>query len=273
MTQPVPCISHAFCTEENERASRLRSELARFYDTTKDYEAFREPNFKPDFWNPIREAVRRVVARLSRCAVLEFGAGRTAFGEFLGDLRGSTEFHVQDVTAQNQLHLESQADRVHIGSLLDLDGSYDIIFSTFVWEHLTNPRSTLAHLLQLLRPGGTLFIACPRYDFPFYLSPSIRHLSRTARFRIALWLLWKRMQVLVSREPAFLLHCDPAVFHLPWFRDADAIHWVSQFDLSCALPDGWKLQRVRIPSAGLHGWFWSTCLLMSVAITRTNSSS
>lgn len=272
MTEPELRISRAFCTEDDRRAIGLQARLARFYDTTKDYDAFQEPNYKPDFWTPIREEVRRVVARSSRCVVLEFGAGKTRFGDFLEELRASTEFHVQDVTAQNRRHLESQADEVHIGSVQDLRGRYDVIFSTFVWEHLIRPRATLAHLLRLLNPGGTLFIASPRYDFPFYLSPSIRHLPRAARFQIALWLLWKRVRVVVRRRPAFLLHCDPAMFHLPWFRDADAIHWVSLFDLACALGSEWDIERIRIPSSGLRGWFWSTYLLLFVSITRARSA-
>ena len=271
MTIPEFRIRDAFCGEQDERAAGLRTSLANFYQTVKDYDAFQERNYKPDFWNPIREEVRRVVARSSQCAVLEFGAGRTGFGDFLDDLRASTEFHVQDVTAQNREELETGADCVHIGNLLDLHGSYDVIFSTFVWEHLTSPRATLAHLLTMLTPGGTLFIASPRYDFPFYLSPSIRHLPRLARLKIAFWLVSKRIRVVISRQPDFLLNCDPAVLHRPWFRDADAVHWVSQFDLECDLPDGWKCRRIPIPANGLRGWFWSTCLLMSVAITRMRS--
>jgi SAM-dependent methyltransferase len=268
VNRPAPLISQAFCTEDGDPARRLREDLERFYNTTQDYDAFREPNYKPDFWTPILGVVREVVARSSRCVILELGAGRTGFGKFLGDLRGNVEFHVQDVSAQNAPELEAQADRVHIGSLLEIEGGFDVIFSTFVWEHLTCPRASLTHLLRLLKPGGTLFIACPRYDFPFYLSPSIRHLPRGARVRVALWLLWKRLQVLVSRNPAFLLHCDPAVFHRPWFPDADAVHWVSQFDLQCTLRDGWELRRIPVRAPGLRGWFWSRCLLMSVAVTR-----
>jgi SAM-dependent methyltransferase len=271
VNRPGPPPAQAFCAEGSEAAGRLRDDLEGFYNTTQDYDAFREPNYKPDFWAPVLEVARQVVARSSRCVILEFGAGRTGFGRFLGDLRGNVEFHVQDVSAQNAPELAVQADRVHIGSLLEIEGSYDIVFSTFVWEHLTSPRAALDHLLRLLKPGGTLFIACPRYDFPFYLSPSIRHLPRNARVRVALWLLWKRLQVLVGRKPAFLLHCDPAVFHGPWFPDADAIHWVSQFDLECALPEGWELRRIPIHASGWRGWFWSRCLLMSVAVTRTTA--
>lgn len=257
-----------FCQEDNPRVAQLQARLKTFYDTTRDYEAFAESNWKPDFWLPIRDAVQRLVAESGQCSVLEFGAGRTSFGEFLGPLRLSVKFDVQDVTDLNVEHLSRQADEVHLCSLREIHKRYDVIFSTFVWEHLTEPRASLNHLLSLLTDRGVLFLASPRYDFPCYLSPSIRHRLAVQRARVALWLLWRRLLTRFSRGADFLLHIDPAVFHRPWFRDADAIHWVSRWDLVCSVPDGWTVRDIRISSNGAWHWFWSRFLLLFVVIYR-----
>ena len=261
-------IRYTFCSEDDPGVSRLRARLKAFYDTTTAYEAFAEPNWKPEFWSPVRVAVQRLLIDSGHCSVLEFGAGRTSFGEYLGPLRHQVRFDVQDVTGLNVAHLSRSADKFYRCELTDIDGSYDIIFSTFVWEHLTAPRAALTHLLRLLAPRGALFLACPRYEFPFYMSPSIRHNSGFQRAIVALWLLWRRSIARITRRGDFLIHLDPAVFHRPWFRDSDAVHWVSRWDLACSIPAGWVIRDVRIPTTGPWHWFWARFLLMFVVISR-----
>ncbi|MEM9213299.1 MAG: methyltransferase domain-containing protein [Cyanobacteria bacterium P01_F01_bin.150] len=119
----------------------------------------------------------------SACSIFEFGAGCTRFSWHLeSDLRSKVSYDVQDVTYVNFDYLKEEADSAHIGKIQDVDNNYDIIFSTFVWEHITDPQSTLQHLLILLKPGGSIFIVSPRYEFPFYISPSEKHLSKIKRF-------------------------------------------------------------------------------------------
>lgn len=248
--------------------SELRRKLDEFYSTTSTYESFEAPSLKPDFWGPIVEDVRRHVAKGETCRILEFGAGRTAFPSFLGDLRSKVRFHAQDVATQNREFLSACADEAIIADLSTISGPYDIAFSTFVWEHITNPRETLGHLFRLLVPGGRLYIACPRYDFPMYLSPSARHHSAGTRFSLGLRLMLRRLRVALGGSPDFLIHVDPCVLHRPWFRDADAIHWASLFDLRRALPPGSTIESLPVPRSTLKGKVSAALLLIFVRITK-----
>lgn len=259
-----------FCDENDPRVRNLSERLAAFYAYVPDYDAYREPSHKPKYWKPVLARISERVSRGGGCRVLEFGAGRTGFAAFLGNLRSKVVFDVQDISAQNSDYLRTQADNLHVCDIRAITRKYDVIFSTFAWEHLTEPRAILQYLLEHLNAKGSLFIACPRYDFPFYLSPSARRLPRIERIWISIWLIWRRAQTLLRRRAAFLLHTEPAIFYGPWFRDADAIHWASLWDLRFSLPGGCELKKLRVPASGLRGRFWEKYLLMFVEI-RQNS--
>jgi len=254
-------------TEDDPSVVELRRKLDVFYASTKDYSDFNvEANSKPEIWTPIKAAIEQRLADKGSCRILEFGAGRTGFAVFLRELRSRVRFEVQDVTPQNQDYLSGEADAVHIGDISGLAGDYDIMFSTFVWEHGTNPRHTRDLLLQRLSPGGSLFVACPRYDMPGYIPPSARHYTTGARLGLTLWQT-ARWLGLSGRGEQFLIHTDPALLHRPWFRDSDAIHWVSMQDFA-SIPRGFRFSRILIPAPGLRGFIWSRFLVAFVQITR-----
>jgi 2-polyprenyl-3-methyl-5-hydroxy-6-metoxy-1,4-benzoquinol methylase len=258
-----------FAQEGDTRVQDLRLRLEQFY-AKENYPAFHEGNNHVIFWKPLKDTVERHLSSRSgatgKLKVLELGAGRTTFADLLGPARREVDFHVQDITDRNLDYLKSQADEVHIQPLTSLKGSYDLIFSTFVWEHLTNPRECLDHLLTLLTPGGSLMFIAPRYDFPFYVSPSCKHLSKLQRFSVSFWIMWKRLQTIITRKPLFLIHTDPAILHTPWFRDADAIHWVSAWDLKFYLGANYNLRRIRFPMEGYYGQIWEKFCLLFVEI-------
>lgn len=257
-----------FGNEDNTKVIELRQDLDSFYSKTQEYTPFHESNSKPEFWQPIKANAQEILERTGSCRILEIGAGCTGFADYLQDLRKLVIFDTQDVTPSNKDYLLNNSDNIYIGDICDIQNKYDIIFSTFVWEHISNPRTVINHLLNLLNPGGSLFIVSPRYDFPFYLSPSAKHLSFFQRLRISIWLQWRRLLVLNGGSPDFLLHFDPALFHCPWFRDADAIHWVSLWDLKNHLPKNIQLERLRIPVTGFRSKIWENFLLLFVRIKK-----
>jgi SAM-dependent methyltransferase len=252
--------------EESAAATLLRGRMKNFYDSITNYDAFSEASQQRAFWGPI---VTEIEARAGseRCRVLEFGAGRTGFAEFLGSLRSRVEFHVQDVTVANRDYLDGQAERVWIGDIEQIEGQFDVIFSTFVWEHLASPKRALLHLLKLLTPTGCLVLASPRYDVPGYIPPSARRLDRAKRFALSAWLAWRRLRVLLGARPDFLIHYAPACLSGPWFRDADAIHWVSRFDLKMVEPS-FEVRTLRIPTNGIKHYLWARAALLFVRIQR-----
>ena len=265
-------MNSILCSEHDARATDLRRRLDEFYNTTQNYQSFEGPNDKPEFWDPIRRDIQAKAAAKGRVRVLEFGAGYTGFRRYLGELADSVDFDVQDVTPRHLDYLKTQARNVYVGDVREIRESYDVIFSTFVWEHITTPAEVLDHLLKRLDPGGTLFIAAPRYDFPGYLSPSVRHYSLPRRLALSLWLPWKRLAVLLGGKPKFYIHVDPAVLHVPWFRDADAIHWASWWDLkkyiSSRRGEGFSITRIRVPVSGAARKVWEKYLLLFVRIDR-----
>jgi SAM-dependent methyltransferase len=250
--------------EGDPRTSELEQRLRCFYGTDSGY--FDSAGDKPEIWGPIRAELSERVARHGTCRVFEFGAGRSGFGPFLGELRSRVQYEVQDVTDLNLALLSSRADRVHVGSVLDLGGCYDVIFSTFVWEHVSRPRATLHHLLDLLDRRGTLFLVSPRYDFPGYIPPSARHLSKSQQTVLAAWLLARRLHDRLTRAPSFMIHQNPAAFRVPWFRDADAVHWPSIIDLRYELGDAYTLRRVRISTESWRQFLWAWIALLYVRI-------
>jgi hypothetical protein len=83
---------------------------------------------------------------------------------------------------------------------------------------------------------------------------------------LATQLMLRRLRVILGGPPAFLIHFEPTAFHGPWFRDADAVHWLSLWDLKRWLPDNAAIFAVRISAAGLRGRFWAHFLLLFVRI-------
>jgi SAM-dependent methyltransferase len=239
-----------------------------FYAEYTQYADFESTNWKPEFWLPVKHAVEVCLRRNGACRILEFGAGRTRFGSYLGDLRPRVVFDVQDITDRNREHLETQADHLHFCELTRITESYDIVFSTFVWEHLPAPQAALQHLLALLADRGRLFIASPRYDFPLYLSPSARHLSWADQARLRFWLIADRLRLMCGGLPSFAVHLRPRALVAEWVRDADAVHWVSLWDLKRSVPPSFSVRQVRLPAHGLVGRFWARWLLLFVEIAR-----
>lgn len=271
-------VTDSLTNEFDPRVAELRVKFDHFYATTTTYTDFQGgSHIKPRYWTPILPVIQEILAARgpdSTCNVLEFGSGRTGFKKFLGELAPRVRFTAQDVTPQNKDYLADNADRVHIGDLRDLHDRFDVIFSTFVWEHVSHPQSTMKHLLDILNPGGSMFIACPRYDMPGYIPPSARHYNAIGRARVSAWLLARRIRrALGQRGPAFTIHTDPAVLRGPWFRDSDAIHWVALSDFADALPPGYTVERIRLPSENLKTWIWTRFLLAFIRIRRAPHAS
>jgi SAM-dependent methyltransferase len=182
-------------------------------------------------------------------------------------LRDAVTLHAQDVTKANEDWLNAEFDAVTLGGLSELSDKFDIVLSSYVFEHVTAPCEFLDFLWQRVKPGGVMFLVCPRYDVPFYLSRSADHLWVVRRMVIALRLLTRRIQTWMSGQPAWLVHKDPAVFHLPFFRDRDAVHWVSWFDLRAYWPD---IQPLRLNHKGLREAIRIRCL--TVAFRREKAA-
>lgn len=254
--------------EENPLIPALRNRMDSFYQNTQEYSAFQEVNELPDQWNYVRGAILAVLQEKPVCRILEIGAGKSGFAQFVQDLKPSLHYTAQDVTQSNKEHLMASADAVHFSSVTQLESEFDVIFSTFVLEHISDPRQTLGKLFSSLAHGGKLFIFCPRYDAPFYLPHSADHYNGARRFGLGVFLALARVWTLLTRRPLFLVHADPAVFHLPEYRDRDAIHWTSLWDLQLFFRGRGQMKRLKLASGNLKDWIVKNLLQINVEITR-----
>ena len=266
--KPVMKIPGHLTSEDNPLTNELRARMDSFYQSTQEYSAFQEINDLPDQWRYVRAAVEAVLEKKPICRVLEFGAGKSGFARFMQDLKPSLHYTAQDITRSNEEHLTQAADAVHFSTIGELEGEFDIIFSTFVFEHISNPRHTLEKLLSSRAMGGKLFIFCPRYDIPFYLSHSADHYSAPQRLGISVWLVCARLWACLTRHPLFLVHTDPAIFHLPVYRDRDAIHWTSLWDLEAFFRRRGRIERLKLASGSTKDWIVKNLLQINVGITR-----
>ncbi len=262
----VPISDWLLCNprRDDPRVAALRRRMDDFYRTSTDYTAFHQPAVKSREWAMMDAAVDAIIASKGHARILELGAGRTAYLQHVATRRKAIEFHCQDVTPVNADYLKHHADRLHVGDISDLDGEYDLIFSTYVLEHVCNPELFLEHVDRLLAPSGWHFTFSPRYDSVFYVCPSLRHqplrVQAAANVRMALG----RMTAAVMRFPRFWINCDPAVLHAPWRRDADAVHLVNRRAIEAwHRQRGYSVQRVTQASHSWKEWLLVRHLLLS----------
>ena len=244
--------------------ARLETRLVEFYNTFTGYDAFIAPPEYPVLWGEVLRLVRAGAAR--PCRVLEIGAGRSGFAKFLRSQEAREEVHLtsQDITTANLAHLRENSDEVITGNIDRLEGSWDLIFHSYVYEHLCRPREFNERLWSLLTPGGNLLIQCPRYDFPLYFPPAWDHLSLPIK-------LWQAVRLtggdLLAGE-RFTVFSDPAVFHLPFVRDRDAVHRVRKSDLHALFGDRATLREFDLAPGSLKDWIVKKFLTLRLILQK-----
>jgi len=227
-------IMKYWTTEDDARIPILREKLDNFYNLTGNNYFPSENSFSQSrYWEIVAGFIReRLKEHPDKIRVLEFGAGRSAFSQFLGETRRDIYLCFHDITTSNHDYLKLHSDSCIFGDITRISENFDVIFSTFVWEHVSNPKSTLSHLLSILNNNGVLFLFSPRYDFPGYPIPSLRHYGKIKSIWISFILYLHRISTKLGiSNDRFLIVVNPAVFQTKWFRDADAIHLVSLHDI------------------------------------------
>jgi 2-polyprenyl-3-methyl-5-hydroxy-6-metoxy-1,4-benzoquinol methylase len=149
------------------RLAALERKMMAFYASATDYFASPEAGADNRFYEGLRKLIDRHLP--GPLKVLEVGAGKSAFPTWLRRLPREVCVSVQDVTPINMAHLCHVADEVFIGPLdsQPIDGRFDLVVSSFVYEHVVYPQRFLDRCLAALRPGGLLVIFSPKYTLPF----------------------------------------------------------------------------------------------------------
>lgn len=249
----------------------LRERLDAFYANPPTYPVFEASVNRDAEYEQIFRLIQASFQPADRpIRVLELGAGRSDLPNYVRRRGLNVEYDAQDVTSANADYLRPLVHHFHLGDISEIRGLYDLILSTYVFEHVSAPREFLEHVSRLLAPGGWHMLICPRYDVPGYLCPSLRHVGWLARHVLMCRLAGTRFMSLLDGRPRFLVNTDPAVFHGPWRVDVDAVHLVSQFDVSrwhrC---NGFsEVRRLRRDGTGLLGRLRFSLLTTALACRK-----
>lgn len=109
-----------------------------------------------------RRLVRRLVAPLPVGRCLDVGCGSAGNTRALQDLGwAATGVELTDVASRIARGRGVRVVRGDARSLPFGDGSFDLVVSTDVWEHVEQDGSVAAESFRVLRPGGRLLVAVP----------------------------------------------------------------------------------------------------------------
>jgi SAM-dependent methyltransferase len=131
-----------------------------------------------------------------------------ATGSFLKVVKsdGWSEFGVEPVESSAQYGIEQLGLNIHVG-VLDtapyLPGTFDIVYSNAVLEHLSSPKEVIAGVFELLRPGGLFYADTVNLD------------SYTWRFLGAKWKLFDpRMHLSLFTPETLGKYCEGVGFEV-----------------------------------------------------------
>jgi SAM-dependent methyltransferase len=111
--------------------------------------------------------------------LLDVGCGT---GTMVGHLRrfGRAQGIDADPAAVEFSHRRGVTEVKHVppGPLPFEDGSFDVVTALDVLEHIPDDRAALADMVRVLRPGGTLMLTVPAYEFLWGPQDEISHHER-----------------------------------------------------------------------------------------------
>lgn len=250
----------------------LVARLKLFYTTTTSYFDNAETTSKSRFYEAFLPILESLIEEQGHISVLEFGVGRTRFPNWLTSkgLRQSISFVAQDISSLDRDWLDEVSDEVLIGDVADCvePEKYDLVFSTFVYEHLVFPESVVQACFAGLRPRGVLILFSPNYTMLGYIPPALRHLTKPKQLITHLRLVVSAQLSKLMRRPNYWIVTDPALFFGSYFRDADAVHMVSRNDIVLTLPREAQRLPLNIPAASLRDWIYTRFMLLAVAYRK-----
>jgi SAM-dependent methyltransferase len=132
----------------------------------------------------LRLAIVRLCQGLSG-RVLDYGCGGSPYFELLPQLRPYVR---ADIGSGPGIDIVISDD----GSVAQPDGSFDVVLSTQVLEHIPEPGRYIAESFRLLRPGGTLVLTthgmapehgCP-HDYGRWTPTGLARLASSGGFEI-----------------------------------------------------------------------------------------
>lgn len=249
----------------------LKNRMMLFYKTDP-YDFPRESESQAIIFDVFFDILLKKVQRGRHCKVLEIGAGGSTFGNYLEakNIRDYVEYTAQDVMDRNIVHLKRVADSVIISDFDKVCGHFDVVFSTFVFEHLVEPKAYLNKVDSLLTSEGVHIIICPRYDFPGYICPSLRHLSVLKMLLFDAFKLTTLVAArIIKRFDDFLINTEPAMLYSSWRTDSDAVNIVLEpLVANWFKNNGYTIDSRRKKFTGFKDWIQAKFLLLCIVAKK-----
>lgn len=108
--------------------------------------------------------------------------------------------------------------------------SFDVTYSTYTFEHTTNPQRILDEMVRVTRPGGFVIIVCPNFGSPLYPSPV------TARLQHALRGVIRDLQYIIRRPRTLDWYPQTPVLTADWKPDFDTTILPYAYSLKAIYP-------------------------------------
>jgi hypothetical protein len=235
---------------------------------------FQEAEGNKDYiYYPILQIIAGMARPGQSCRVLELGAGRTSFPQFIREHGNGieVEFIAHDINDTNAEYYAQNAIRFIIGGWAQVkaEGPFDFCFSSFVYEHLVEPRNFLGGMIENLTPTGKSVIVCPKYIIPGYVPPAIRWMPLWKQHVITCYLSLSNVLTKITGRCKFWICVEPTIFFKrPYRRDYDAVHMVSTEDVRAAVSPMFRVRSLPLARSTLTARVRDSLMLLSIVIER-----
>jgi SAM-dependent methyltransferase len=119
-----------------------------------------------------------------KASILDFGAGCGTFSKLWKDQKFSISAVEPDPTLNSKLREKGISTFSSIDQLTDQD-QFDLIYTLNVLEHIEDDFGTAQKLYAHLKPGGTLFIYVPAFQFLYSdFDQKVGHVRRYSKDRL-----------------------------------------------------------------------------------------
>ena len=251
---------------------KLESSLAAFYTNPENY--YSEISFCSGAWRTDPTMTHLAALAKNSTSILELGCGCANILEHHPEIAGNytgCDFS-EEVISSNRDRFPA-SNFLTIGSSQFEENSqrlFDLVFSTFVIEHVVFPERFLEASVRQVKPGGLLAIRCPDFLTRGSL-PSLRiGLShdplrqKLSKFRLLDFLFGvtdrflftpqkcRRLRNRTQVRPKFWINSDPACLYKSQYRpDYDAVYWTWDLEIISALESfGCSLLDTGHPTTG-----------------------
>ena len=229
-------MSHNTLSEDRRR-------LKRFYETSHDYKKLLDAHDRA-YLQPYVNTVNKYASRGSR--ILDMGCGNGLSSYMLSE---SGHWVIgSDISAfflSDSAHLQNDRLRYQACDALDLpfaDGSFDVVCSTELIEHVIDAPGTLLEMMRVLKDGGILVITGPNLCSPIWAAMDFVNmlLGRGGR---DMWaetkmqaLKWGCKNLVLSLKKRFsskvqFIYREPDMERASAGGDSDSVYYASPADL------------------------------------------